>query len=126
MTFRKLKRLSLSACAGVLTLVAAAGGSSSTTSGPAATVPSDLSITSFEASFSYMPKLTPMVQAGTGKVGVLLPDTTTSGRYQQYDLPYLTKALQQAGYTSSQYTIENAAGQEAQEYSQAQALVTAG
>jgi D-xylose transport system substrate-binding protein len=73
-----------------------------------------------------MPKLSDLVKAGSGKVGVLLPDTTTSGRYQAYDLPYLTKALQQAGYSSSQYTIDNAQGLAATELSQAQALVTAG
>src|SRR5690348_4673934 len=108
-------------------LVAACGGSSGGGGGTtSATVPSDLSISSFDASFSYMPKLSDLVKAGSGKVGILLPDTTTSGRYQAYDLPYLTKALTQAGYTSSQYTIDNAQGLAATELSQAQALVTAG
>jgi D-xylose transport system substrate-binding protein len=126
MTFGNLKRLSLSACAGVLALVAAACGGTTSAPGPSATVPSDLSVSSFDANFSYMVNLKAMVTAGSGKVGVLLPDTTTSGRYQQYDLPYLTKALQDAGYSASQFTIDNAAGQEQQELSQAQALVTAG
>jgi D-xylose transport system substrate-binding protein len=125
MKFRSLRGLTLTACAGVFTMVVGACGSS-TASGPTATVPSDLSISSFDASFTYMPKLNAMVTAGTGKVGVLLPDTTTSGRYVSFDLPYLTKALQGAGYTSSQYTIDNAGGVEAQELSQAQALITAG
>jgi D-xylose transport system substrate-binding protein len=108
-------------------LVAACGGSSGGGGGTTtATVPSDLSISSFDASFTYMPKLSDLVKAGHGSVGVLLPDTTTSGRYQAYDLPYLTKALTQAGYTSSQYTIDNAQGLAATELSQAQALVTAG
>jgi D-xylose transport system substrate-binding protein len=89
-------------------------------------VPSDLSISSFDAGFTYMPKLSDLVKAGSGKVGVLLPDTTTSGRYQAYDLPYLKKALDGAGYSSSQYTIDNAQGLAATELSQAQALVTAG
>ncbi|HEX2680916.1 MAG TPA: substrate-binding domain-containing protein [Candidatus Dormibacteraeota bacterium] len=107
-------------------LTAACGGTTSSNNTPSATVPSDLSISSFTADFSYMPKLNALVKAGSGKVGVLLPDTTTSGRYQAFDLPYLTKALTSAGYSSSDYTIENAQGQEAQELSQAQALVTAG
>ena len=107
-------------------LVAACGGGGGGGGTTTATVPSDLSISSFDASFSYMPKLSDLVKAGSGKVGVLLPDTTTSGRYQAYDLPYLTKALQTAGYTSSQYTIDNAQGLAATELSQAQALVTAG
>jgi D-xylose transport system substrate-binding protein len=108
-------------------LVAACGGSSGGGGGTTtATVPSDLSISSFDASFTYMPKLSDLVKAGHGSVGVLLPDTTTSGRYQAYDLPYLTQALTKAGYTSSQYTIDNAQGLAATELSQAQALVTAG
>ena len=121
----KLARL-FPAIAVVGLLVAACGGGGGGGGTTTATVPSDLSISSFDASFTYMPKLTPMVNAGHGKVGVLLPDTTTSGRYQAYDLPYLTKALQLAGYTSSQFTIDNAQGLAATELSQAQALVTAG
>ena len=121
------RRLALAACSSVIAVMIAACGSSSTSGGgPTATVPSDLSISSFDASFSYMPKLSNLVKAGHGKVGVLLPDTTTSGRYVSFDLPYLTKALQQAGYSASDFTIDNAQGQEQQELSQAQALVTAG
>src|SRR5690348_2565121 len=121
------RRLALAACSSVIAVLIAACGSSSTTGGgTTATVPSDLSISSFDASFSYMPKLGDLVKAGHGKVGVLLPDTTTSGRYVSFDLPYLTKALQQAGYSASDFTIDNAQGQEQQELSQAQALVTAG
>jgi D-xylose transport system substrate-binding protein len=108
-----------------LVVMACGGGGTTATSSPAV-VPSDLSISSFDANFTYMPKLSDLVKAGTGKVGILLPDTTTSGRYQAYDLPYLTKALQTAGYSASQYTIDNAGGQAATELSQAQALVTAG
>ena len=113
------------AVAGLLVAACGGGGGNGSTTTPA-TVPADLSISSFDASFGYMPKLSDLVKAGTGKVGVLLPDTTTSGRYQAYDLPYLTEALQKAGYTSSQYTIDNAQGLAATELSQAQALVTSG
>jgi D-xylose transport system substrate-binding protein len=121
----KLARL-LPALAVVGLLVTACGGSNNNATASPAVVPSDLSISSFDANFTYMPKLSNLVKAGTGKLGILLPDTTTSGRYQAYDLPYLTKALQAAGYTSSQYTIDNAGGQEATEFSQAQALITGG
>jgi D-xylose transport system substrate-binding protein len=121
----KLARL-LPALAAVGVFITACGGGTGSSSTPSASVPSDLSINSFTADFSYMSKLSGLVAAGSGKVGVLLPDTTTSGRYQAYDLPYLTTALQKAGYSSSQFTIDNAAGQEATEFSQAQALITAG
>src|SRR3954470_10306837 len=128
MRLARYRRLAMTACASVFALMIAACGSTATTTGGGtnASVPSDLSISSFDASFSYMEKLKDLVAAGHGKVGVLLPDTTTSGRYVSFDLPYLTKALQQAGYSSSDFTIDNAQGQEAQELSQAQALITAG
>jgi len=121
----KLARL-LPALAVAGLLVTACGGNNNTATASPAVVPSDLSISSFDANFTYMPKLKGLVAAGTGKLGILLPDTTTSGRYQAYDLPYLTKALQTAGYSPSQYTIDNAGGQEATEFSQAQALITGG
>ncbi len=113
--------------AAIVGLVAVACGSSSTSSStPTATVPSDLSISSFDAGFTYMPKLKDLVGAGHGMVGVVLPDTTSSARYVAFDQPYLTQAFTAAGYTSSQFKIDNAQGQEAQELSLAQADITAG
>ena len=111
---------------GVVGILAMACGGSSTTGGTTATVPSDLSISSFTQDFSYMPKLKDLVGAGKGMVGVILPDTTSSARYVAFDLPYLTKAFQQAGYSSSQFKIDNAQGVEAQELAIAQADMTAG
>ena len=43
-------------------------------------------------------------------IGVLLPDTTTSARYVQYDAPFLKKAFETAGLSSDQYKIDNAHG----------------
>jgi D-xylose transport system substrate-binding protein len=111
---------------GVVGILAMACGGSSSTGTTTATVPSDLSISSFTQDFSYMPKLKDLVAAGKGSVGVILPDTTSSARYVAFDLPYLTKAFQQAGYTSSQFKIDNAQGVEAQELAIAQADITAG
>jgi D-xylose transport system substrate-binding protein len=111
---------------GVVGILAMACGGSSSTGTTGATVPSDLSISSFTQDFSYMPKLKDLVAAGKGMVGVILPDTTSSARYVAFDLPYLTKAFQQAGYTSSQFKIDNAQGVEAQELAIAQADITAG
>src|SRR5215469_8423201 len=122
----KLPRL-LPAFAVVGVILTACGGNNNTgTTTPSATVPSDLSISSFSADFSYMPKLKDLVGAGKGKVGVILPDTTSSVRYVQFDQPYLQKAFDQAGYKSSDYTIGNAQGQEAQELALAQADITNG
>lgn len=121
----KLSRF-LPAFAVVGVVLTACGGSSNTGSATPATVPSDLSISSFSADFSYMPKLSDLVKAGKGKVGVILPDTTSSVRYVQFDQPYLTQAFQKAGYAASDFTIGNAQGQEAQQLAIAQADITAG
>ncbi len=121
----KLSRL-LPAFAVVGVILTACGGNNNPSSSSSATVPSDLSIQSFTADFSYMPKLKDLVGAGKGKVGVILPDTTSSVRYVQFDQPYLQKAFEQAGYKSSDFTIGNAQGQEAQELALAQADITNG
>jgi D-xylose transport system substrate-binding protein len=85
-----------------------------------------LSVSSFDASFSAMAQLTSITSAGTGMVGVILPDVTTSARYTSYDLPYLTQAFTAAGYTSSQFKIQNASGTTTTEVAIAQADITAG
>jgi len=121
----KLSRL-LPAFAVVGVILTACGGSNTGSTTTPATVPSDLSISSFTADFSYMPKLKDLVGAGKGKVGVILPDTTSSVRYVQFDQPYLQKAFQMAGYKDSDFTIGNAQGQEAQELALAQADITNG
>jgi D-xylose transport system substrate-binding protein len=122
----KLSRfLPVLALTGVIAM--ACGGNNATSSNsPTATVPSDLSISSFTADFSYMPKLKDLYNAGHGKVAAILPDTTSSVRYVQFDQPYLQKAFEQAGYKSSDFTISNAQGQEAQELALAQAAITNG
>src|SRR3981081_2729081 len=101
----------------IVGIVLMACGGNPSTSTPSASVPSDLSISSFTQDFSYMPKLKSLVGAGKGMVGVILPDTTSSSRYVAYDAPYLKQAFDAAGYTSSQYKIDNAQGVEAQQLS---------
>jgi len=88
--------------------------------------PSGLSVDSFDISFSAMSQLTSLVNSGSGMVGVILPDTTSSTRYVSFDAPYLKQALQAAGYSSSDFKIDNAQGSDATELSLAQADITAG
>jgi D-xylose transport system substrate-binding protein len=129
MQLRNLKRLTLTAFTGAIAILATAcggGGSTGAASPSPVTVPSDLSISSFDANFTYMPNLKPLVTAGHGLVGVILPDTTTSARYVAYDLPYLKKAFDGAGYTTSQYKIDNAQGSATSELALAQADITQG
>jgi D-xylose transport system substrate-binding protein len=73
-----------------------------------------------------MGQLKSLASQGKGLVGVLLADTTTSTRYASYDAPYLAKAFQAAGLSTSQYKIDNAQGSAATMQTQAEADITAG
>jgi D-xylose transport system substrate-binding protein len=127
------KRVGLTAIAGSAALILAAcgssGGSSTPSSGAApsssAAVP-QISASSFTNDFSAMASLKPLVAQGKGGVGVVLPDTTTSARYTEFDAPYLTKAFLAAGLTSSQFSVQNAQGSAATQLSDAQADITKG
>src|ERR1019366_4344561 len=61
-------------------------------------VPAGLGVKSFNSSFSTMSQLKGLVKAGSGLVGVILPDTTSSTRYVNFDAPYLAKAFRLAGH----------------------------
>jgi len=116
-------------------LLAACGSSNNSTSsssssssggGGGAQIPSGLSVSSFDSSFAFMSQLKALHDAGKGKVGVILPDTTSSTRYVDYDAPMLKKAFEMAGYSSDEFKIDNAQGSDATELSDAQADVTLG
>lgn len=59
----------------------------------------------------------------SGKVGVILPDTTSSTRYELYDKPLLTQALTDAGITAD---VQNAQGDKNKFASIAQSMIGAG
>ncbi len=126
-----LRRMGWAAMVASLALVAAACGSTATTKAPAkksptgVTVP-NLSINSFTLNFSAMTQLKGLQAAGKGLVGAILPDTTSSTRYTEFDAPYLTKAFQMAGYPSSAFTVTNAQGSDATELSMAESDITKG
>jgi D-xylose transport system substrate-binding protein len=74
-----------------------------------------------------MAQLTSVYAAGSGMVGVILPDATTSARYTSYDLPYLKQAFTAAGYKEGvDFKIDNASGTATTELALAQADITAG
>ncbi len=102
------------------------GSSTGASTAASAAASSSISVTSFDATFSAMAQLKSVTSAGSGLVGVILPDTTSSARYTSYDLPYLTKAFDEAGYAKSDYKIENAAGTTTTQLAIAQADITAG
>ena len=107
-------------------VVMACGGGGTTGGASPATIPSSLSVSSFDVSFSAMATLKDLHAAGSGLVGVLMPDTTSSTRWVNSDLPYLTKAFQLAGYSSTEFKIDNAQGNDATQIAQAQADITQG
>jgi D-xylose transport system substrate-binding protein len=73
-----------------------------------------------------MAALKPLAAAGQGNVVAILPDTVSSTRYVEFDAPYLKQAFTAAGLTSSQFTVENALGVDATQFSMAQTAITQG
>jgi D-xylose transport system substrate-binding protein len=111
---------------------AASVGSSSPATGGSATVPAGLSISSFTVDIaSTMSQLKPLAAAGTKgasslQVGVILPDTTSSTRWVDFDAPYMKEAFTDAGFTSSEFRVDNAQGSDATQLSDATADINLG
>ncbi|MGN6780592.1 MAG: sugar ABC transporter substrate-binding protein [Marmoricola sp.] len=115
-----IRRVAVTGTAVALGLSMAACGSSSSNSGSSAKASSGSSSSSGAQTISAACKLTNPPTSGakapaaggatgkaSGKVGVILPDTTSSTRYTLYDKPLLQKALSAAGITPD---IQNAQG----------------
>jgi len=119
--------------AAVAGLIAAGCGSSSSSTAPSGsnTIPK-VSINSFTVNIGpTMSKFKPLTQfatkgATTLQVGVILPDTTSSTRYVQFDEPYLNAAFADAGYTQPQYRIDNAQGSDQTQLNDATADINLG
>jgi len=117
-------------------LVVAACGSSSATSSSSSVsnpgVPSGITLSSLSpdlnATMSLLKPLTQYATKGANSllVGVILPDTTSSVRWVQYDQPYLTDAFADAGYTSAQFNVQNAQGSDPTQIDDATADINLG
>jgi D-xylose transport system substrate-binding protein len=101
----------------------AASSSSSAASG--SSTPS-ISVSDLNNSFSAMSQLTSLAAKGKGSVEVILPDTVSSTRYVEFDAPYLKQAFTDAGLSSSDFTIQNALGQDSTQLSDAKNAITKG
>ena len=144
--FRRFPRVGWVALAAVAAMMAAgcsSSSSSSSSSAPAAsatsgsatsgstTVPS-VSINSFTVNVApTMSLFKALAAAGTKganslQVGVVLPDTTSSTRWVDFDAPYLKQAFTSAGYTSAEFRIDNAQGSDATQLSDATADINLG
>ncbi|MGH2883768.1 MAG: sugar ABC transporter substrate-binding protein [Solirubrobacteraceae bacterium] len=73
-----------------------------------------------------MNALKSLTQAGKGKVAAILPDTTSSTRYVEFDAPYLKKAAAAAGLPSGDMTVENALGSDSTFVTDAESAITNG
>jgi D-xylose transport system substrate-binding protein len=83
-------------------------------------------VTSFTADLSVMSQFKSLAAAGKGKVAAILPDTVSSTRYVEFDEPDITKALQLAGVSSSDFVVQNALGSDATQLTDAQTDITNG
>ena len=118
------KKAKLMASASVVLTLSALAGQVGTAS--ASTMAATVSATTFNRNFTTMALLKSITAKGTGGVGAILPDTVSSTRYVEFDAPYLTEAMKDAGLTSSQISVVNAHGSDATEFADAQADITKG
>ncbi len=88
--------------------------------------PSNITANSFTTNFSVMKQFKSLAAAGHGKIATILPDTVSSTRYVAYDAPDITKALQTAGVSSSNYVVQNALGSDATQLTDAQTDISNG
>src|SRR5437588_457118 len=111
-------------------VVAACGSSSSTTSSSSTSTPSSsssvpsISATSFNNTFSAMAALKPLASQGKGKIAAILPDTTSSTRYVEFDAPMLKQAAVAAGLPASDVIVQNAQGSDSTFVTDAQSDIT--
>lgn len=132
--FRKVAWVGLAATASLIAAACSSTSSTSSTGGSTGSnkIPAGLSISSFNVDIaSTMSQFKPLTQFATKginslQVGVILPDTTSSTRYVDFDQPYLNDAFADAGYTQAQYRIDNAQGSDATELDDATADINLG
>ncbi|MDE3132816.1 MAG: hypothetical protein KGL15_01980, partial [Acidobacteriota bacterium] len=97
----------LALSAGVAGVSATADASAAKVSGHAAAI----SINSFTNNFSALKALRALAAKGQGKIGAIMPDTTSSTRYVEFDQPMIKAAALAAGIPRSDIiTPQNAQG----------------
>jgi D-xylose transport system substrate-binding protein len=95
-------------------------GTSSTSSTPS------ISTSQFTNNFTAMAALKSLAAAGHGKIAAILPDTTSSTRYVEFDAPDIKKAAEAAGLSSSDIIVQNALGSDSTFVTDAQSDITNG
>ena len=108
------------------TSAAASASTSATTTSSGGTATPGISVTSLTSDFSAMNALKSLTASGKGKVAAILPDTTSSTRYVEFDAPYLKQAAAAAGLPSGDMTVENALGSDSTFVTDAESAITNG
>lgn len=104
---------------------ASAPASSSASPSAGGATPS-VSADSFTNDFSAMAALKSLGASGKGKVAAILPDTTSSTRYVEFDQPMIRRALLAAGVPASDIIIQNAQKSDSTFLTDAQTDITNG
>ena len=81
---------------------------------------------SFTNNFSAMKALKPLAAKGTGKIAEILPDTTTSTRYTEFDTPDFIRAAKAAGLSKSDIIAQNGHSSDTQFLTDVKADITNG
>ena len=105
--------------------IAVAAGSTAGTS-VAATPHAGISLSQLTNTFSALSQLKSVAAKGTGGIAAILPDTTSSERWVEFDAPYLTEAMKKAGIPSSDISVVNAHGSDTAFYADAQGAIAKG
>jgi len=103
-----------------------ASATTSATTSSSSSTPISISATSFTNDFSAMNALKPLAASGKGKIAAILPDTTSSTRYVEFDAPDLKKAAAAAGIPSSDMIVQNALGSDSTFVTDAESDITNG
>jgi D-xylose transport system substrate-binding protein len=105
----------------------AAGSSSpAASSGTSSSAAPSLSVSQITPDFSALSSLSSLASQGKGNVAVILPDTTSSTRWQEFDAPLLTAAFKSAGLPAADLTVQNAQGSDTTQVSMAQTAISKG
>jgi len=106
-------------------VAASAAPSGAVTASSGAVAPS-LTVGDIDPSFSALKALASLAPEGKGNVAVILPDTTSSTRWVEFDAPYLKAAFAAAGLPAADLTVQNALGSDATQVSMAQSAISRG
>ena len=129
---RKFRSLTLMAGTGAVAIIMAACGNSTTSGTTGSNTVPNVTVASFtsdiNATMSQFKSLAGFATKGSTslQVGVILPDTTSSTRYVDFDAPYLTAAFADAGYSQAQFRVDNAQGSDQTELNDAVADINLG